>query len=286
MTKIISPQLHELGPNFSVNRMLPRASKRSIGPFVFWDHMGPVTILSGEEVSVRPHPHIGLSTLTYLFSGEILHRDSLGIEQRIKAGEVNWMTAGRGIVHSERTLPLLDSLRGKAVHGIQIWVALPKEEEQIEPSFHHFPADKIPHWESQGIKFHLIAGSFLGKESPVPVHSPLFYLNVFLPKGSTLELPLQGEEAGVYLISGSLKCGDQSLAPKHLAVLEETGAVQALEDSHCMLFGGKPLPEPRHMWWNFVHSSKEKIEEAKVLWKEGKMGQVRGETEFIPLPND
>ena len=286
MIKIISPQPHELGPNFSVNRMLPRASKRAIGPFVFWDHMGPVTIRTGEEVSVRPHPHIGLSTLTYLFSGEILHRDSLGIEQSIRAGEVNWMTAGQGIAHSERTLPLLDSLKGKAVHGIQIWVALPREKEEMEPSFHHFPASQIPSWENHGTKFHLIAGEFFGKVSPVPVHSPLFYLNVFLPKGSTLKVPLQGEEAGIYPISGSLKLAEQIVEPKHLAVLEQTAEMEALEDSHFMLFGGVPLPEPRHMWWNFVHSSQDKIEAAKVRWKEGKFGQVIRETEFIPLPSD
>lgn len=286
MIEILLPQPHEIDPGFSVNRMLPRAQKRMIGPFVFWDHMGPVTINSGREISVRPHPHIGLSTLTYLFEGSIFHRDSLGFEQSISPGAVNWMTAGKGIVHSERTSPLLPQIIGQKVHGIQIWIGLPKEKEEIDPSFHHIPSSQVPRWKSISAEFTLIAGDWAGRQSPTPVHSPLFYVEVKgIALDETFTLP-DDFEFGVYPVAGSGFIEEKEIKEKHLGYGKGSFRLQAKEPFHFMLFGGKPFDEKRIIWWNFVSSSKEKMEEAKLRWANQEMGQVVNESEFIPLPQN
>lgn len=283
---IIPPRRHDLGGGFTVNRVLPYARQRMVGPFIFWDHMGPVAIARGDEMNVRPHPHIGLATLTWLFEGEIFHHDSLGFAQAIRPGEVNWMTAGRGIVHSERTAPIASAVRGQRVHGIQLWVALPRAQEECEPSFHHFAAEAIPAFREGEAELRLIAGELLGRRSPVPVHSPLFYSDVRLPAGGRLTLPLGSAEGGLYVLSGKLLAGDAEVGLRSMAVFAQGDelAIRALEPVHCMLLGGEPFPEGRHIWWNFVHSSKERIERAKHEWREGGFARVPGETDFIPLP--
>lgn len=274
---LIPKHLHDLD-GFSVNRILPHHRKRMVGPFIFWDHMGPLKVKKGDELSVRPHPHIGLATLTYLFEGKILHRDSLQFEQVIEAGQVNWMTAGRGIAHSERIQPL--ALKpGTKINGIQVWIALPKDKEEIPPQFLHVP--EVPRFEQAGISFTLIAGSALGKTSPVPVYSPLFYLEAHVPKGKSLELPLGRQEGALYVVSGSLDCAK---ALEMFVAEGETLSFTALEDSHVMILGGEALPEKRYIWWNFVSSSEARIAQAKADWKDGKFGPVIHETEFIPLP--
>jgi redox-sensitive bicupin YhaK (pirin superfamily) len=282
----IPPRKHDLGDGFTVNRVLPYAKKRMVGPFIFWDHMGPVFLKTGNEMVVRPHPHIGLATLTYLFEGEIYHQDSLGIKQAIKPGEVNWMIAGKGIVHSERTAPIADRVRGKYLHGIQLWIALPKSHEEVEPTFHHFSAEEIPTFSQNQSEVRLIAGSAFGKTSPVPTFSPLFYLEVFCKKGEKFVLPLNDHEGALYLLKGRVETLESEILPLEMGVFTQEISITALEDSHFMLLGGEPFPEDRTIWWNFVNSSKVKIEEAKILWKNQQMGKVAGETEYIPLPND
>lgn len=286
MNLVIPPRKHDLGDGFSVNRVLPYAKKRMVGPFIFWDHMGPVALTKGDEMVVRAHPHIGLATLTYLFEGQIFHKDSLGIQQPIRPGEVNWMIAGKGIVHSERTGPVPEN-KGKNLHGIQLWIALPLEAEEVDPSFHHFKENEIPSWEKDGVTAKIIAGSALGKTSPVPIHSPLFYLEVFADAGSNFSLDFPKQEAGVYVLSGNLqnKNGEE-LKPLEMGIFQESLNLQAKDKSHFMVIGGKPFPEGRHIYWNFVHSKKEKILEAKKIWTEQGFGKVPGETDFIPLPED
>lgn len=286
MELIIPPRKHDLGDGFFVNRVLPYAKKRMVGPFIFWDHMGPVALKNGDEMVVRSHPHIGLATLTYLFEGQIFHRDSLGVQQPIRPGEVNWMIAGKGIVHSERT-GLIPENKGKNLHGIQLWIALPLQAEEVDPSFHHFSADEIPEWISGGNKARIIAGSALGKTSPVPTHSPLFYLEVFSEAGSTFSMDFDGQEGAVYVLSGSMIAeGQKPLQPLDMGIFQDSLKVQAQEKSHFMVIGGQPFSEGRHIYWNFVHSKREKIQEAKQKWKAQGFGTVPGETDFIPLPED
>lgn len=283
---VINPRERDLG-GFSVRRILPVAERRKVGPFVFFDAMGPADFPPGEGIDVRPHPHIGLSTITYLFEGEILHRDSLGYEQPIRPKAVNWMTAGRGIVHSERTAPE-ERARQSRLYGIQAWIALPVEAEETEPSFQHYPAGSLPEIEAgPGCHLTLIAGEAYGAVSPVAVHSPLFYLEARLAAGEVLDLPEEHEERAVYLVEGSIETGGELLQPYNMAVFGEGRAprITALEDSRMMLLGGARLPEERRIWWNFVSSRKERIEEAKADWKEGRFDPVPGETEFIPLPD-
>ena len=280
----ISPRSKDIGDGFTVHRLLPFHKKRMVGPFIFWDHMGPSEILKEKKMTVRAHPHIGLSTITYLFSGKILHRDSLGNEQYIQPGEVNWMTAGSGIVHSERATSEQES---QIVHGIQLWVALPKDSEDVDPSFVHEKENQLPLIEQDGVNMRLIAGEFLGEKSPLPVFSPLFYLTCDLKSGAQVNLPIpHGQEAAVYLVDGSIDVNEMSLSSLDLCCTEDDSSVSihAIEDSKIMIFGGQPFEEGRNIWWNFVSSDPDKIDAAKQKWKAQQFPSVINETEFIPLP--
>jgi hypothetical protein len=281
---IVNGHTKDLG-GFSVTRVLPAANARSVGPFIFFDHMGPAEFPPGKGIDVRPHPHIGLATVTYLFEGEILHRDSLGFVQSIQPGAVNWMTAGRGIVHSERTAPEIRA-KGHRLHGIQTWVALPVADEEVEPSFHHHPAASLPAFEIEGVALRLILGEAFGHRAPVKVVSPIFYLDGVVPAGRRLVLPPEHAERAVYVVEGALKVDGQPLGERGFATLATGGdaVLDAELDSRLMLLGGAPLDGPRHMVWNFVSSRAERIEQAKRDWAAQAMGKVPGETEFIPYP--
>jgi redox-sensitive bicupin YhaK (pirin superfamily) len=271
---------------FLVGRLLPFTEKRSVGPFVFIDHLGPVSLAVGEGLDVPPHPHIGLSTLTYLLEGAIMHKDSMGTDWEIKPGAVNWMTAGRGVVHSERTTA---SMRTQAhtLHGLQIWIALPKELEDIEPSFTHIPAHDLPEWSEVHIHYKLIAGTFDGKTSPVPVHSLLYMLELTCEEDTIVNIGsrLFGESA-LYVLDGHVEIEGQSFGGKQLLIAEDAKycAFKMLKGSKAYLFGGEPLPEERFIFWNFVSSSKDKIEAAKALWQDQGFPKVPGEAEWVPLP--
>ena len=281
---VIEPRARDLG-GFSVRRILPVARRRMVGPFVFFDHMGPAAFPAGEGIDVRPHPHIGLATVTYLFEGEILHRDSLGIVQPIRPGAVNWMTAGRGIVHSERSGPE-ERARDARLHGIQSWVALPRGDEETAPAFHHHPAETLPVVERDGAHMTLIAGTAYGANSPVATFSPTFYLDAVLEAGAAIDLPAEHEERAVYVVEGGVTLAGEDLAAGRMAVLAPGGAprITAKEASRLMLLGGAPMDGRRTIWWNFVSSSKDRIEQAKADWTAGRFPEVPGETEFIPLP--
>jgi redox-sensitive bicupin YhaK (pirin superfamily) len=257
-----------------------------VGPFVFFDHFGPAAFAPGEGMTVRPHPHIGLATVTYLFEGEIIHRDSLGSEQAIRPGDINWMTAGRGIVHSERTHPDRRK-QGSPLHGLQLWVALPTAHEEVEPSFHHHPAVTMPERKWGGIDLRIMAGSAYDMTSPVACLSPLFYVDATLPAESELPLPVEHEERAVYVVEGAVRCGGERAEVGRMLVLPKgaTVAVRAEQSARVVLVGGAPLDGERHIEWNFVSSSKERILRAKRDWKEGRFPKVPGdESEFIPLP--
>ena len=286
---IIEPRVRDLG-GLSVRRVLPSVRCRHVGPVVFLDHMGPVEFAAGTGLDVRPHPHINLATVTYLWEGEIEHKDSLGSRQSIRPGAINWMTAGRGIVHSERT-PAALRAGAHRLHGIQLWVALPEEQEQLPPVFHHHSAQSLPRFERAGATIRLLAGSAFGGVSPVPVASPLFYADVELEAGAELELPSEYAQRAAYLVQGSLALGDRVLAEPALLVFHEViGAegparVCAASRARLLLFGGTPLESPRHIWWNFVSSSPARIERAKQDWREGRFPLVPGdEQERVPLP--
>lgn len=282
---VLKPKPRDLG-SFVVRRVLPAAEARMVGPFVFFDHMGPVTFAPGEGMDVRPHPHIGLATVTYLFEGEILHRDSLGFIQPIRPGDVNWMRAGRGIVHSERTDPGLRA-KGFSVHGIQSWVALPREAEEAEPGFWHHPSATLPEWDEGEARLKLIAGDGWGRTSPVGVASRTLYVDAQMPPGAELAVPADHQERAVYAAIGSLAVGGTVIAAGEMAVLTPGEAVTLQagpEGARAMILGGDAMDGPRHLWWNFVSSSKERIERAKADWAAQAMGTVIGETEFIPLP--
>jgi redox-sensitive bicupin YhaK (pirin superfamily) len=281
---ILAPRVHDLG-GFSVRRVLPQLKARHIGPFVFFDHMGPAQFMPGIGMDVRPHPHIGLATVTYLFEGAIEHRDSLGNIQAIRPGDVNWMTAGRGIVHSERT-PAVERAAGQGLHGIQTWVALPVGSEDVEPSFHHVPARQLPLIELDGVKLRLVAGDALGERSPVITFAPMFYLAAEFSAGSDFVMPPEHIERAVYAADAPLIVDGIDLQPGQLAVLPrgEPVKIAAPQAARAMLCGGAPLDGERHVWWNFVSSSRERIERAKATWRAQQFGAVPGETEFIPLP--
>ncbi len=280
---VIEPRPRDLG-GFEVRRVLPYVKRRMVGPFVFLDHIGPATFAPGTGVDVRPHPHIGLATVTYLFEGEMMHRDSVGAVQNIMPGDVNWMTAGRGIVHSERTAPETRA-RGFAMHGIQAWVALPAEAEETEPSFHHHGKDSLPVIDRDGVRLRLIAGSGYGKESPVRTYSPTFYLDAAMQDGSVLPLPGEHEERAIYIAEGEVEVGGDFHKSGRMLVFAPGAEVtiRALADSRLMLLGGANIGE-RHIWWNLVSSRPERIEQAKADWKERRFPPVPGETEFTPLP--
>ncbi len=285
---VVVPVSHDLGDNFNVLRVLPSRQKRMVGPFVFLDQMGPHTFAPGRGLDVRPHPHIGLATVTYLFSGEIMHRDSLGSVQVIRPGDVNWMTAGRGIVHSERTAPET-RLHESTLHGLQCWVALPTALEECEPAFRHTGVAELPFVEANGVTARIVAGHFLGHRSPVQTSSLLFFVDLNLQPGKKLEVPADYTERAVYLVEGQLDLGsDGVFQAGQLLVLKPGKRITlAAADSgaaRIVLLGGEPLDGPRHLVWNFVSSSLERIEQAKEDWREQHFPSVPGEHEFIPLP--
>ncbi|MFY9315433.1 MAG: pirin family protein [Burkholderiales bacterium] len=287
--EILKSHERDLGGGLMVSRVLPGAPygqpHQMVGPFIFFDQMGPMTAAPGQNVDVRPHPHIGLATVTWLFEGEMVHRDSLGLVQPIAPGDVNWMTSGRGIVHSERGDP--GSRKGaRPMFGIQSWVALPRAHEDAEPSFSHHPAAALPKIRLPGADLRLIAGEAFGERSPAPTYSKMFYLAAEMAAGATLTLPAEHAERGVYLVQGNAFVSNQTISEKHLAILPagESVEITAASASRLMLLGGDAMDGPRHIWWNFVASSKEKIEAAKQRWHERKFDPVPGETEFIPLP--
>ncbi|TDW52031.1 hypothetical protein EV144_101711 [Flavobacterium sp. 270] len=282
---IIEERAANIG-NFMVGRLLPFREKRAVGPFVFIDHMGPAHLSDHENMDVPPHPHIGLSTLTFLFEGSIMHRDSLGTELEIKPGAVNWMTAGKGIVHSERTPEYLRH-SDKMLHGLQIWVALPKELEQMDPNFAHVEASDIPHWEENGVSYKLIAGEAFGRKSPVPVYSPLYFIEI---KSETTQKINIGKdlfgESGLYILEGSIKSGEHTYDPKQILITNDSTLCEfeITANSTVYIFGGTPFPEEHFIFWNFVSSDKELIEKAKRDWTAQTFPKVPGETEFVPLP--
>ncbi|MFV8378051.1 pirin family protein [Flavobacterium sp. LB3R33] len=273
--------------NFMVGRLLPFREKRMVGPFAFIDHMGPTCMSDYENLDVPPHPHIGLSTLTYLFEGSIMHKDSLGTEMEIKPRQINWMTSGKGIVHSERTPEYLRS-SNKMLHGLQICVALPKELEEMEPSFFHVPENQIPEWKTDDIAYKLIAGEVLGKKSPVPVYSPLYLLEL---KSTTRQTVTIGEhlfgESALYILEGSIESEENVFGPKQILIAKDSKlcTFDMAENTTIYIFGGEPFPEERIIYWNFVASTKELIENAKEKWLAQTFDKVPGETEFVPLPD-
>jgi redox-sensitive bicupin YhaK (pirin superfamily) len=284
---VIEQRRRDLG-GFEVGRVLPYAKRRMVGPFIFFDHMGPVDFPRGlpRSVDVRPHPHIGLSTVTYLFEGEIMHRDSVGSEQPIRPGEVNWMTAGRGITHSER----FERARaeGGSMHGIQAWVALPTEQEEIAPAFAHHGAGDLPTYEGDGLWARLVAGSAFGARANVTTHSPMFYVHWQLQRGAQAELPAEYPERAAYVAMGAVEVGGSTFGAGNMLIFRpgEPVLFSAPTAATVMLLGGEPLGE-RFIEWNFVSSSKERIEQAKADWRAGRMKLPHSDhQEFIPLPGD
>jgi redox-sensitive bicupin YhaK (pirin superfamily) len=284
---IIVPRTRDLGEGFEVRRVLPSAQHPTVGPFVFFDQMGPTVLRAGAGLDVRPHPHIGLATVTYLFDGEILHRDSLGTVQPIRPGAVNWMTAGRGIVHSERTPPELRA-SGTPLSGIQTWVGLPRHLEEVEPAFAHHGREELPMLDGEGKRVRLIVGELYGSRSPVAVSSDMFYADAALDEGARLELPTGHEERAVYIAEGRIMISGNSFEAGRMLVFRRGSPVtlSATGPARLLLLGGAPLDGPRHLWWNFVSSSTERIEQAKADWREGRFAMVPGETDFIPLPDE
>ena len=285
--RVIEQRRRDLG-GFEVGRVLPYAGGQMVGPFIFFDHMGPVDFPRGipRTVDVRPHPHIGLSTLTYLFAGEIMHRDSVGSEQPIQPGEVNWMTAGRGITHSER----FERARreGGAMHGIQAWVALPERDEETDPTFTHYGADALPRQEAKGLRGRLIAGEAYGLRAPVTTHSPLFYLHWELDPGARAELPDEPAERAAYVVTGSVEVDQRSYGAGQMLLFGagRPAALAALEPSLVMALGGESLGR-RYIEWNFVSHSRERIEDAKADWRAGRMKLPDlDQVEYIPLPGE
>jgi len=281
---LLTPHLRDLG-DLKVRRVLPAFPTKMVGPFIFFDHFGPVSFAPGRGIDVRPHPHIGLATVTYLFDGAMTHRDSIGSVQRIEPGDVNWMTAGKGIAHSERTPPEERS-RGHSAHGIQTWVALPKAHEHDEPTFSHHPNATLPEIDLAGVRMRLIAGTAFGRRAPVPTFSPTFYVAVELDAGASFDLPPEHEERGVYVIDGDIRVAGGAVAPTQMAVLEPWTTVQidAVSPARILLLGGAKMDGDRFIWWNFVASSKELIRAASQRWREQGFPPIPGETEFIPLP--
>jgi len=282
----IEPKPRDLGGGFFVRRALPAIEKRMVGPFIFWDEFGPSRFAAGEGLDVRPHPHINLATVTYLFEGEIFHRDTLGSAQAIKPGDVNWMNAGAGIAHSERTAPEL-RVNGSPIAGIQSWVALPEAQEESAPFFKHHAETELPLIEEGGKRVRLIAGALYGKASPVKTYSEMFYADVRLDAGATLPLDADHEERGIYTVSGEVEIAGDVFGPNRLLVFRPGNriSIKANTPARFMALGGAALGK-RHIWWNFVSSRKERIEQAKEDWRAGKFGTVPGDDkEFIPLPD-
>ena len=285
MTTLVQPRVHDLG-GFQVRRAVPSLQARSVGPFVFVDHMGPALFEPGRGIDVRPHPHIGLATVTYLWDGALRHRDTLGSLQDILPGDVNWMTAGRGIAHSERTPPQPRDA-GHAIHGMQTWVALPKPDEEVAPSFHHHPAASLPTLERAGTRLRVIAGRAFGMESPVRVFAETFNVAVDLQPEAELDIAAEATQRALYVLEGDAQLDGSDIPDKQLVLLDAgtRHRLRAKTPLKAMLFGGEPLDAPRHMWWNFVSSSKDRIEQAKDDWQAGRFGLIPGDdVERIPLP--
>ncbi|HEX7822587.1 MAG TPA: pirin family protein [Sphingobium sp.] len=288
---VILPPVRDLGDGFTVRRALPSQHKRMVGPFIFFDQMGPAVLDAGEGLDVRPHPHIGLATVTYLLEGEILHRDSLGSVQAIRPGEVNWMTAGSGIVHSERTSPEIRA-SGGGLFGLQTWVALPRAAEEVDPGFVHHKAGEIPFTEDAGTKITVIAGSSDGLLSPVRTFSDMVYADIAMADGARYQLKAEHVERALYVVAGAVEVIGQTggfgtgelvvFQPGAEIVLKASGVNG--QGARLMLLGGEPLPEQRHIFWNFVSSSPERLEQAKEDWKAQRFARVPEESEFIPLP--
>jgi redox-sensitive bicupin YhaK (pirin superfamily) len=287
--QLLGPRIKDIGGGFMVRRLLPAIPTQSVGPFVFFDHFGPITVRPDDNHDVRPHPHIGLSTVTYLFEGAMLHRDSLHSVQRIEPGALNWMTAGQGIVHSERAPP---DLRGTTygMHGLQLWVALPLAFEETAPRFFHTPAAAIPTWSQPGTSARVLIGKAFGHESPVTTYSTTLYLDVAADAGSSLTLPPEpgpaAVERAVYSVDHPIVVDGTEVPAFTMAVLAPGPAstIGAPQGARYVIVGGEPLDGPRIVWWNFVSSSRERIEQAKADWKGQRMGRIPGEHEWIPLP--
>jgi len=287
ITRVLEGRPRDLG-GFSVRRVLPAPAMQTVGPFIFFDHMGPAAFTPGEGVDVRPHPHIGLATVTYLFDGAFMHRDSLGSAQLIRPGDVNWMVAGRGIVHSERTPPeAREAAGGARIHGIQIWIALPRAHEEISPSFEHYPAATLPEIRSGGATLRLIAGAAYGRSAPAQVFSPMFYLAAELEPGAEVELPGEYVERAAYVVEGEVDAADRRHGVGEMIVFDagQSASIRAATFVRVMLLGGAPLDGQREIWWNFVSSSAERIERAKLDWREDRFAAVPGDDERIPLPD-
>jgi redox-sensitive bicupin YhaK (pirin superfamily) len=282
---VVVPRSRDIG-GFSVRRALPSAERRMVGPFVFFDQMGPAEFLLGNGIDVRPHPHIGLSTVTYLFQGEIMHRDTLGTVLPIRPGELNWMTAGRGIAHSERTPPE-ERKGGAKLFGIQSWVALTAQDEETAPTFEHYGADQMPVLNGEGKTVRVIAGRVLGATSPVRTSSPMFYADVSLESGASVPLDPEYDERAIYTVGGEIDIAGDTFGPGQLLVFKpgDRITITARNAARFMMLGGEPLDGPRHIWWNFVSSRRDRIEQAKEDWTTGRFDTVPGETEFIPLPD-
>jgi redox-sensitive bicupin YhaK (pirin superfamily) len=282
---VIVPRSRDLG-GAEVRRALPSAQRRMVGPFVFFDQMGPAEFLLGNGIDVRPHPHIGLSTVTYLFQGEIMHRDTLGTVLPIRPGELNWMTAGRGIAHSERTPPE-ERKGGAKLFGIQSWVALTAQDEETAPTFEHYGADQMPVLNGEGKTVRVIAGRVLGATSPVRTSSPMFYADVSLESGASVPLDPEYDERAIYTVGGEIDIAGDTFGPGQLLVFKpgDRITITARNAARFMMLGGEPLDGPRHIWWNFVSSRRDRIEQAKEDWTTGRFDTVPGETEFIPLPD-
>ena len=283
---LIIPRSRDLG-SFAVRRALPSTECRMVGPFIFFDQMGPSVFLLGQGMDVRPHPHIGLSTVTYLFEGEIMHRDSLGTELSIRPGELNWMTAGRGITHSERTGSALRET-GSTLFGLQSWVALSGRDEEAAPAFEHYEAGALPVLTGEGKTVRLIAGEAFGAKSPVRTSSPMVYADVTLEAGAVLPLDPDYDERAIYTVSGAIEIAGDGFGPGQLLVFRpgDRISVRATQTARFMVLGGEPMDGPRHRWWNFVSSRPERIEQAKEDWRRARFDTVPGESEFIPLPED
>jgi redox-sensitive bicupin YhaK (pirin superfamily) len=282
LIRLITPRAKDLG-GFSVRRVLPARDQQMIGPFIFVDEMGPAEFEAGHGINVRPHPHIGLATVTYLFDGEILHRDSLGYVQPIQPGAVNLMTAGQGIVHSERTAPEREH-NGQRLHGMQIWMALPDDAQECAPSFDHYPASALPVDESAGTRVTLVLGNAFGLSSPVSTQGEVIYAELQLVAGAELALPEGVSERGVYVVSGEIEIGDCVVPAQSMGVLLPGAArCRARRDARVMFFGGEPVGA-RLIWWNFVHKDAARIEQAKRDWRAGRFASVPGDEEYIPLP--
>jgi len=281
----IEPSSKDLG-GFHVRRALPSIKRRMVGPFVFLDHMGPAIFSAGEGMDVRPHPHIGLATLTYLIEGSIFHRDTLGSAQNIRPGDVNWMTAGRGIAHSERSSPESRQV-ARQMTGVQSWLALPRLFEEVAPAFHHYPASALPVLTDTGIHIQLVAGTAFGETSPVQVFSQTLYADTLLAAGTIVPLPDEQAERAIYLLSGCVEIAGERFEAPCLLVFRPADriAIRGVTEARFIMLGGEPMDGPRHIWWNFVSSSPERIEQAKADWSTGKFGVVPGdEQEWIPLP--